>query len=389
MDYENNDFTGFGESEVSDIDFFAVEEGTEGTETEAGTEENKKPEASTKEDKEEPVEKEANLFDEAEKSEGGEEEEEVIETKDEEGNIIPPVISEEGESISALALMKAKGLITYELEEGETLTDSRAAEILEDSMEGGFEARVEELFAEMPDVLKEMNKYALKGGDINVFLDAVAVQNEKGIKSDMDMEDEANQELVIRSGLKDEGYDEEYITAQIEFLKDSQRLESHSKTHYKKWGEKRAAEQAAILKSQEDRAKAEKVSRRELKGKVATFLKETEAVTGFTVTAKDRKALPDYMSDRTIQLENGNQVTGMQKDLMRVLNSPTGSIQMAKLLKAASKEGELIFDEIQKDTETKVTKKVRENVRRNKKSVISQSGGGSAKSKRPLADYFN
>jgi uncharacterized radical SAM superfamily protein len=62
---------------------------------------------------------------------------------------------------------------------------------------------------------------------------------------------------------------------------------------------------------------------------------------------------------------------------------------MAKLLRAASKEGELIFDEIAKDTETKVTKKVRENVRRDKKGIIAQSGGGSARSKRPLAEYFN
>ena len=91
------------------------------------------------------------------------------------------------------------------------------------------------------------------------------------------------------------------------------------------------------------------------------------------------------MSDRTVRLDNGSQVTGMQRDLMRVLNSPTGSVQMAKLLKAASQEGELSFDEIKKATETKVAKKVKDNVRRNK-SITSQSGG---KKTRPLADYFN
>lgn len=381
---ENNAFTGFEENEVSDMDFFSVEEGTEGTEIEA--EENKKPEDTIVVKEEEPIKPEASLFEEAEKEE---EEEDLIVVKDEKGDVIPSVILEEGESISALALMKAKGIIDYELEEGETLTESRAAEILEDSMDGGLESRIEELFADVPDTLKELNKFVLNGGDLNTFLDKVAIQNEKGITSDMDMSEEGNQELVIRNGLKEEGYDEEYITAQIEFLQDSKRMETHAKTHFKKWETKKTAEQAAIIEEQENKAKADKNSRRELKGKVATFLKDTESVTGFTVTAKDRKALPDYMSDRTIKLENGSQVTGMQKDLMRVLNSPTGSIQMAKLLKAASKEGELIFDEIKKDTETKVTKKVRENVRRNTKSVISQSGGGSAKSKRPLADYFN
>jgi hypothetical protein len=385
---ENNDFTGFDNNEVSDIDFFDVEEGTEGTEIE--TLENKKPDDLKEREEEELIEKEESLFDEAEKEEDeDEEEEEVIVKKDEDGNVIPPVVQEEGESISALSLMKSKGLIDYELEEGEVLTDSRAAEILEDSMESGLESRIEELFSDVPDTLKELNKFVLKGGDLNTFLDKVAIQNEQGITSDMDMTEETNQELVIRNGLKEEGYDEEYITAQIEFLQDSKRMETHAKTHFKKWETKKNAEQAEILQSQVDKTKVDKAARRELKGKVSTFLKDTESVSGFTVSANDRKFLPDYMSDKTIKLENGSQVTNMQKDLMRVLNSPTGSIQMAKLLKAASKEGELIFDEIKKDTETKVTKKVRENVRRNKKSVISQSGGGSAKSKRPLADYFN
>jgi hypothetical protein len=375
-DNTNDDFAGFEETEVSDLDFFAVDE----EEGKPADEVDTKPPKPSEEGKEEPAKKEESLFDAAEEEE---EEEEVVEKKE-----TSTETTEVGDSISALALMKSKGYIDYELEEGETLTEERAAEILEDNHDGQFEGRIEELFEDLPDIVKKMNQYVLKGGDINVFLDTVAEQNKTGIKADMDMEDETNQELVIRNGLKEDGYDEEYITAQIEFLRDSKRMATHSKTHYKKWEEKKAKEQAAILASQEDRAKADKISRRELKGKVSTFLKDTESVSGFAVTASDRKALPDYMSDRTVKLENGSQITGMQKDLMRVLNSPTGSVQMAKLLKAASKEGELIFDEIKKDTETKVTKNVRENVRRNGKSVISQSGG-TAKSKRPLADYFN
>ena len=73
---------------------------------------------------------------------------------------------------------------------------------------------------------------------------------------------------------------------------------------------------------------------------------------------------------------------------MRVLNSPTGSVQIAKLLKAANEDGELNFEEIKKHTETKVVKEVRENVRRNKKSVIS-GAGGVKKTKKHLASYFN
>ena len=235
--------------------------------------------------------------------------------------------------------------------------------------------------------MKEMNKFVLKGGDINVFLEKVAVQNATGLTQGMDMTEEANQELVIRHNLKEEGHDEEYITSQIEFLKDSKQIEKIAGKQFKKWETKNKAEQAAILSSQKAKQDSDKAQRRELKGKVATFLKENDEVTGFSVTKQDRKVLPNYMSDRTVKLENGNQITGMQRDLMRVLNSPTGSVQIAKLLKAASEDGELNFDEIKKTTETKVTKEVRDNVRRNKKS-ITETGGKSNK-KRPLASYFD
>ena len=381
-DNNDTDFFGFGDSDVSDVDFFSVEEeeGAEGTEADK-SKEDPKPEDKSKEKEEQAEEEEESLFDAAEKEEEEEGSDEGQEAED-----APE--GQEGDSITTLSVLKAKGLIDYELEEGEELTDDRAAEIIEDSIDTLFDERIEELFAEVPDVVKEMNKFVLKGGDINTFLQTVAVQNATGLSEDMDLEDEANQELVIRQGLAGEGYDDEYITAQIEFLKDSKRMKKHSETHYKKWNDKRKVEQAAILKSQEKRQLADKAQRRELKAKVTTFLSETEEVTGFTVTKEDKKVLPNYMSDRTIKLENGNQISGMQRDLMRVLNSPTGSVQIAKLLRAASEEGELSFEEIKKETETKVAKKVRENVRRGKKSIVSQSGG-SKKTKRPLADYFD
>jgi len=386
----NDDFSGFIDTDVSDVDFFTVEDNPEPDEKSKkgtpGSEDSKNNGAEEEEETEE-IEDD-NLFnqddneddDPGEGTQGGDDDEEEEEEQE----------TPEGNSITTLSVLQDKGLIEYELEEGETLTDEKAAEILEDSLDTMFEDRLEELFENVPDIVKEINKFVIKGGDINAYLQAVSVQNQTGLTKDLDLEEEANQELVIRHGLKEEGYDDEYITAQIEFLKDSNRLKKHSETHYKKWDEKRKEEQKSILKSQEQVQKREKEQRRALKGKVTTFLKETEEVTGFTVTKQDRKVLPNYMSDRNVKLENGGQITAMQRDLMRVLNSPTGSVQIAKLLQAASEDGELNFEEIKKETTTKVAKQVRDNVRRDKKRIITNSGGGkNSKPKRPLADYFN
>jgi hypothetical protein len=373
------DFNGFTTEDINDVDFFTVEE-DEVIDT------TKKPltseEKSKIEEEEKVKDKEPDLF--------------AVETKDDKDEdvvIIPPgtpapvgdEVVLEGSSLTTLAMMKEKGYLDYTLEEGEELTDVRAGEILEDSMDNVFDTRVEKLFEEMPTVLKEMNKFVINGGDIDQFLNKVSLQNNTGLTEGMDMTVEENQIASVTVGLTEEGYDAEYISAQIDFLKDSKRLEAASNTHYTRWSEKKETERQAILTGTENKLKAEKTQRRELKGRVSSYLKDTESVAGFTLTPGDKIALPDYMSDRTVKLDNGSQVTSMQRDLLRVLNSPTGSVQMAKLLKAASQKGELNFEEIKIDTETKVTKKVIENVRRDKKQSIVKTAGA----KKQLADYFN
>jgi len=374
----NDEFAGLFDSDVADVDFFAEEAAP--TEGEEEVVDDKNPKVEDSKPKEEPKPDE-DLF----------KKEEVVITEEEEEEEEEEAGEPEGEPSSALSTLKnlkEKGYIDYELEEGETLTEQKAEELIEDSFDNMFEERIEELFANVPEVVKQMNKYVLQGGDINAFLDQVATQKSTGISVGMDLTDEANQELVVRNGLKDEGYDDEYIAANIEFLKDSKRMESVAEKQYSKWTKEYKVKQAEILESTKNAEKEAKAQRRELKNKVVSFLDETETVEGFAVTRQDKKELPTYMSDRTIQLENGNQVTGMQKDLMRVLNSPTGSIQIAKLLKNANADGVLSFEEIKQHTESKVTEKVRDNVRRNKKSVIS-GAGGVRKSKKPLASYFN
>lgn len=389
MKFENtqNDFSGFMDSDISDVDLFAVENTDIDEEDTEDKKKNKpetpKPEDSKVEEEENEEEEEKNLFDEEEEEDEDDADDEEASDKEKKKAGTPePEVA--GSSMTTLKMLQSKGFIEYELEEGEELTDELAEEILEDGLDSMFEERIEELFSKTPDILKEMNKFVLKGGDINDYLATIANQNKSGLKEGMDLEEEANQILAVRNGLSEEGYDEEYINAQIEFLKDSDRLKKHAETHFKKWDEKRIAEQKNILKNIEDKEKNEKSQRRALKTKVTDFLNETNEVSGFTVTKEDKRELPNYMSDRTVKLDNGNTITSMQRDLMRVLNSPTGSVQIAKLLKAASEKGELNFDDIVTDSETKVTKKVRENVRRNKKSIITSSGG----KKKALHEYF-
>lgn len=385
MKHATQAFDGFLDSDADDTDFFAIEEDeNSGTEDDViETEQTQNPPAS--EDSKSGEEKQdTDLFFAADEEEEEEDEEEDENAKKPKGDNKPGNTFGDDESVKTLQFLKEKGFVDYELEDGEELTEEKASELLEDSLDDMVEGRIKELFSEVPDVLKEINNFVLKGGDINEYLAKVAENNKSGLSIDMDLTSEDNQIQIVKKGLKDQGFDDEYIASQIEFLKDSKHLEKNANLYFTKWKDNKIKEEAAILKSQEDARKLEKDNRRELKSKVSNFLKETDSVSGFKVTRDDKKILPDYMSERTVKLDNGSVVTPMQRDLMRVLNSPTGSIQIAKLLKAATESGELDFKEITKNTETKVIKEVRDNVRRSKKSISRGSGD-----KQHLASYFD
>ncbi len=382
------EFTGFLDENMSDVDFFAEEESSsesptnileddlplvqENTSTQK-TEEDK--------DKKPEVKKEADLFE-------VEEDDTVNPLENSSEN--NPSENKGGEDKIAnsklINSLKNRGLIEFELEEGEELTEERAEEILEDSFENMFEDRLEELFSGVPKVVKDLNKFVINGGDPNTFLQQVANNNTASIKRGMDLQDKNNAKAVISEGLAAQGYDQDYIDSQIEFLESKDLLERDAKVHYDKWEKEKDAKEEAILQSEAAAKNKEKIQRRALKNKVVDFLSETKEIEGYKISKEDRKVLPNYMSDRTVQLENGAYVTGLQKDLMRVLNSPTGSIQMAKLLRAATEQGELNFEDIGRNVRTNVTQEVRENVQ-NRSTIVTKNADGNKK--RPLHSYFN
>ena len=136
-----DDFAGFLETDISDVDFFAAEE--EETETENVKDKSKKNPASedTSKEEEEQEEEEStedDFFEDAEQEEEESEEEESEEEESEEEE----TETQSGDSITTLNLLKGKGFLDYELEEGEELTDEKASEILEDSLDNLFEERI-------------------------------------------------------------------------------------------------------------------------------------------------------------------------------------------------------------------------------------------------------
>lgn len=319
------------------------------------------------------------------------EETEEDESPSNEGEEDTNIDSDKGEtttietSVSTIQYLKDKGLVDYELEEGTEMTPELAEEILEDSIDEKIKDRLTNLFGELPDVVKELNKFAMNGGDVDEFFNNMSGSSTTvGITADMDMSVDANKELVVKDQLKAAGYDDEDITTQIDFLKDSGKLDAMADKHFEKWKTQDEENKKAKFKAQEEKVKADKVSRRKFKNELTTMIKETEEVNGIKLSKDDKKTLPSYMSDKTVKMSNGTYATQMETDLYLALRDKDKRILIAKLIK-----DDFSFENIKTEATTKVAKKVKEDIRRGKTITPKSATGSSQKNnKESLADFF-
>ena len=288
-------------------------------------------------------------------------------------------------TIAAAQLLMDKGIVDYELEEGEELDEDTALELLEEGFESGVENRISELLGGLPNELQALNKYVLNGGDMNDFLSKMNTMGAStGITATLDINVEKNQELVVRQMYKDDGMDDDFIDTQLESLKDTGKLEAFAKKKFEKWKEQdnKASQQAA--QQQELQAKAQREKARQYYSSLKTAVNgEFE---GIKLSAKDKNEIPGFMTDRNIKLSNGAVVTPFNQNLMEVLQNETASIQLAKLLRDRKEDGTFDFSQLEKVAATKVTKEIKDNIRRNKETP-RKSTEVSTQS-RSLADYF-
>lgn len=297
-----------------------------------------------------------------------------------------PVEAATSSTVSTLNFLKEKGYLDFELEEGQELTDELAEELMEDKLDESIDARLEELFTGLPQVVKDLVTFTKNGGDYNEFLAAVS-KGAGSISANMDLSVEANQETVVRTILKEDGYDDEYIDTQLEFLKDSGKLATVSKKQYDVWSKNNEDEQNELLQEQQEAMRVAKENERKAKAKLTTTLANMEDVSGLKLSRADKKEMPSYFHDKNIKLQNGSSISSFHKDLYEALANETTALQLGKLLRTRAKDGTFDFSKIEANGKTKLTQTVQDNIRRNNSSTpIKSTSSGSRKE---LADYFN
>lgn len=293
-----------------------------------------------------------------------------------------------GSNITILNSLKEKGLIDFELEEGEELDDDLADELIEDKWEESVDKKVKHLLTNLPEKARNLIQYAIDGGDVDDYIDALT--SDTGLPLDVNLEKEENQILVLKHLLRLEDKDDEEIETEIDYLKDTGKLKTISEKKFNKYKSEIEATEKDLLKQQEIAREKEKKAIKDAKARVSTFVNTNDEIEGIKFNKEDKKVLASYMNDKVVKLNNGNIITTMQKELFIDLpKNEKALIQLATLLRNRNEDGTFNFESIMTKAATNVSRQVKDNLRRNKSSIPASTTSKPKQSEKSLADYFN
>ena len=286
---------------------------------------------------------------------------------------------------TTLAFLKEKGLVDYDEDPENPLTDDDADSLLEDSWEKSVEAEVEATIKDLPDELKQLIKFASKGGDVGELLGKMVQHATSGINKNSDINNEDVQVLAVTMDLRNQGYDQEYIDDQIEFLKEKDKLEGIAKKSFDKIVAEQETETAGQVQRQKDAVEYRKKQAREYKTNITTHINSLEEMGGLPISKQDKTILPTYISEPTVELQDGRFVSEMQADLFKVMADKDKIVLLAKLLKT-----DFDFSAIERKKQTQAARGIRDEVQRaDKTQRVSNSGGGQKPNKKAIWDMID
>jgi len=306
----------------------------------------------------------------------------------EEDNVKTPSDKKEPATVvnnkQTLEFLKEKGLVDYELEEGKELSEEEAEHLLEDSWEKALELEVEATIKDLPQDIKDLVKFASKGGNVGELLGKMIQHATSGITKDSDIDNEDVQVLAVTMDLKSQGYDQEYIDSQIEFLKEKDKLEGIAKKSYDKIIANQESETAGQVERQKDIADNRKKQAREYKTNITSHINSLSETGGLPLSKQDKTTLPTYISEPNVELQDGRYVSEMQADLFKVMADKDKIVLLAKLLKT-----DFDFSAIERKKQTQAARGVREAVERvDRKELSNSESGGHKSNKKALWDML-
>ncbi|MCK4520970.1 MAG: hypothetical protein KAU20_00215, partial [Nanoarchaeota archaeon] len=278
------------------------------------------------------------------------------------------------------AKMKEGGIFqnAEDLPEGEELTQEKFIELQDNEIESRVDEAFEGFFSELDGDAAAFLKHKKEGGSTEDFFKVYG----KNVGTPTgDLDDEAHQEKLARHYYKSvEGEDLEDIDDKIAWLKESGKLEKYAQKFDTKLKEQESKAKEDLKKQTLADTKANDASKKAFADSVQEALDNIEQVDNFKFTPKSKKSLFPFITKPTVKVGKNRYITGMQSKLQTALKTPEKMLILAQLL-----ENDFDISNILADANTKVTKKLKSDIQRQKKGVQPR-GTGRAGKKRSLSE---
>lgn len=282
-----------------------VEEGTEEEEIEEGDIEDKPKRKPGRPRKEETIEEEA-------------EEEEEIEDNNEE-NVVTNFFDAMAEKLN------------WEFEEGEDKPKNV------DELINYFQNVIEE--NSKPEYSSEeveaLDNFVKQGGDLKKYL---TIDAELDL-DDIDIEDEANQKLVVKQLLKEKGFSTKKIDKLVSRYEEAGLLEDEAQDALEDLKEIKQERKKQLLEDQKKAYREQLQRQQQFYDNVVSEIKGLKNIRGITVPEKDKKVLMDYILKPDTDGKTKYQKDYAKGGVKNLIESAYFTMNADKLIEAAKREG--------------------------------------------------
>lgn len=185
------------------------------------------------------------------------------------------------------------------------------------------------------------------------------------IVSNINLEDEGNQERVLRLYLAKTGMEDEEIEDQVAYAKDNDRLSAYAKKYHGKLLERMEMERQSIAQESAARVQAVQQKEQERQQTYASVLEKSikeGSIEGYPITESSAGELFDFVLSKSVQLPNGQRISEFEYKLATMRQEdPSKFLAVARLVqnnldltpikkKGVSEETNSIFNELRTKT---------------------------------------
>lgn len=279
--------------------------------------------------------------------------------------------------------LKDYGIIkNVELEDVGNLSAADLEEIYQKDYELEVEKRLKEWSSTQDKDFQDFIRFKINGGNTRDFLNHVS--STEDYLPEGNIEDENFQDDIIRYQLAyREGWDAEEVEERLEQLTNNGKKANTAAKYYQRIEQEKELERERLLEEQERRKYQAIQQENEFKNNVSQVLQASSEINGYKIANKEKQGIYDFITKRSIRVNDTQAVTGFQKKLAEALQDNKKVVLLAKMLM-----NDFNFKDFEKQVETKVTKQVKSNLE-NRTGLKSNSSSGSSTNRLNLSSIFN